>query len=290
MLSIAFSHDGSKLVSGSLDRTLRLFDAISGAEVLEMRGHMGGILSVNFSRDGQRIVSGSGDMTVRVWSAIDGNNCTSPLRGHEDFVETVVFSPDGTLIASGSMDATVRVWNAISGAAVLVMRGHETHISSLVFSPNGSQIISGSLDKTLRVWDVHTGAQVFPALRGHTSHVTSVMCSASSHIISQSECESLSWDAATGYRIYVTEQSDHRLLGSMYITHDGWIVDSATGRTLGNLSTMMLASVCAIHERSLAVGTRSGRVLVLNFPPALLTISDTRTVEDKMRKRYKAPP
>jgi len=87
----------------------------------------------------------------------------------------------------------------------------------------------------------------------------------------QSIYESMSWDAETGRRLHSLEQSDHRLSGSMHITHEGWIVYSVTSRTLGKLPTMLAGAKYAARERSLALRTNSGHVFVLCIPPALLT-------------------
>jgi len=192
------------------------------------------------------------------------------------------------LIASGSFDTTIRVWDALSGSAVIEMWGNEAPISSLVFSPDGRQIVSGSCGNTVRVWDVATGAQVLPVLRGHKSRVKSLFFSPdASRIISLSESERLSWDSATGSCL-PAEPSDHRLSGTMYITHDGWIVDSATNRTLGKLPTMVAGPVSEIHGRSFAVGTYSGRVFITLFPTALLTSTSTRVIGENVRPRFKA--
>jgi len=210
-----------------------------------------------------------------------------PLRRHKDWVQTVTFSTDGTMIASGSADATICVWDAVSGVEVLEIRGHDGGISSVVFSPDGHRIVSGSWDRTVRVWDMGTGAQVFSELSRHSTGVTSIFFSPdASHIISLSKYGSLCWDTLTGLRTYSTEQSDHCLSGSMHLTHDGWVVDSATNRTISKLSTTLREANYAVHDKSLAVGTHGGRVFILRFPPALLMTPDTRSVEGKTRNRF----
>ena len=71
--SVSFSPDGSRIVSGSYDNTVRVWDAVSGECVLgPLEGHTGSVRSVSFSPDGSRIVSGSWDKTVRVWDAVSG--------------------------------------------------------------------------------------------------------------------------------------------------------------------------------------------------------------------------
>ena len=64
-----FSPDGTRIVSGSGDKTIRLWDASTGEERHTLKGHTGGVHSVSFSPDGKRIASGSSDRTIRLWDA-----------------------------------------------------------------------------------------------------------------------------------------------------------------------------------------------------------------------------
>ena len=103
--SVAFSPDGRRIVSGSHDNTLRLWDAETGAAIgAPLEGHEGAVMSVAFSPDGRRIVSGSWDRTLRLWDAETGAAIGAPLEGHGGRVRSVAFSPDGTRLATGSDD------------------------------------------------------------------------------------------------------------------------------------------------------------------------------------------
>ena len=157
--SVAVSHDGSKLASGSDDNTIRVWDARSGRLIGKpCLGHLEGVASIDFSPDSSQIVSGSYDNTIRLWDANSGQPYGEPLVGHKRGVMSVAFSRDGSLIVSGSLDNTIRLWDARSGLPFgEALIGHSKEVTSVAFSPDGSQIISGSKDNTIRLWDTHSG-------------------------------------------------------------------------------------------------------------------------------------
>jgi WD40 repeat protein len=69
---VAFSPDGKQVMSGSDDNTVRLWDAVTGAALQTLKGHLGSVYSVAFSPDGKQVVSGAGDKRVRLWDTITG--------------------------------------------------------------------------------------------------------------------------------------------------------------------------------------------------------------------------
>jgi hypothetical protein len=148
---VAFSPDGTRLVSGSFDQTLRVWDVGTGREALALQGHTDGVTCVAFSPDSERLVSGGYDRTLRAWDAQTGREVLT-LKGHRGSVRRVTFSPDGRRIASGGDDQTLRVWNAESGQEVLALKGHTGPVRCVAFSPDGKRLASGSTDQTLRVW------------------------------------------------------------------------------------------------------------------------------------------
>ncbi|KAH9009494.1 hypothetical protein EDB85DRAFT_2298559 [Lactarius pseudohatsudake] len=202
ILSISISSDGQRIVTGSDDRTIRVWDANTGeTEAGPFTGHTSSVNSVAFSPDGQRIVSGSHDRTIRVWNASTGEMEAGPFTGHTDWVNSVAFSPDGQRIVSGSHDGTIRVWNASTGETEAgPFTGHTNSVKSVAFSPDGQRIVSGSNDGTIRVWNASTGETEAGPFTGHTDWVKSVAFSPDGQrIVSGSRDGTIRvWNASTG--------------------------------------------------------------------------------------------
>ena len=102
VLTVAFSPDGKRAVSGGVDRVVRLWDLASGAQIRTLTGHLGRVMSVAFSPDGSQIVSCGldEDKTVRLWNTETGKEILR-LEGHTAGVESVAFTPDGSRIGVG---------------------------------------------------------------------------------------------------------------------------------------------------------------------------------------------
>ena len=175
--AVAFNADGTQLVSGSGDHTIRRWDSATGQPIGQPMT-LPGLSRMAFNRDGTRLVSGvhSSD-TVRLLDTATGKSVGQPMKGHADYVASIAFSPDGTRIASGGGedDTTIRLWDSATGEPIgQPMTGHEDMVSSLAFSPDGTQIVSGSGDNTIRLWDAATGEPIGQPITGHTRSVNSV--------------------------------------------------------------------------------------------------------------------
>jgi WD40 repeat protein len=118
--SVAFSPDGKRIISGSGDKTLRLWDAQTGQPIGHpLKGHTDSVISVAFSPDGRRTASGSGDYTLRLWDVRTGKPLGQPMgtpaihyyQDDPNQVMSVAFSPDGKRVVSGSADKTLRLWD-----------------------------------------------------------------------------------------------------------------------------------------------------------------------------------
>ncbi|ETO18853.1 hypothetical protein RFI_18389, partial [Reticulomyxa filosa] len=167
--SVRFSPDGRKIVSGSKDKTIRLWDLSSGKQIQSLKCHTNYVCFVHFSHDGNMIASGSGDKTIQLWDASSGKQIQS-LKGHSDFVISVQFLPNDSMIVSGSCDNTIRLWDVSSGKQLQSLEGHTNHVNSVQFSSNGNIIVSSSDDHTIRLYDISVDSSlVHFSVDGETS-------------------------------------------------------------------------------------------------------------------------
>ena len=158
---VAFSPDGSQILTGSSDRTLRLWHNQGQAIGQPFQGHTDVVTTAAFSLDGQTIASGSRDRTIRLWDK-SGNPVGKPFIGHQDAVTAVAFSPQRQLLASSSEDGTIRLWDKSGNPVGKPFIGHQDAVTAIAFSPlppspdnQEGILVSASKDRTIRLWDLN---------------------------------------------------------------------------------------------------------------------------------------
>jgi WD40 repeat protein/serine/threonine protein kinase len=162
--SASFSPDGKRIVSTSVDGSIKIWDSQTGPKTLTFTSHPN-LYCVVFSPDGRRIVSGSRDGTIKMWDSETGEEMLT-LNGHSRTAERVAFSPDGKRIVSTS-DTTLKIWDAETGEETLTFEGDVVSVS---FSPDGKHIVSAGSDNTFKSWDAQTGKETL-TLQGHSDGV-----------------------------------------------------------------------------------------------------------------------
>jgi len=202
--SVALSADGSRGISGSNDKTVRLWDVESGRCLRVLEGHTESVWSVALSTV-RRVLSGADDNTMRVWDWESGR-CLRILEGHAAGVRSVALSADGRVALSGAFDKTVRVWDMDSGCCLRVLEGHTESVRSVALSADGRRALSGAFDGTVRLWDVESG-RCLRVLEGHTVSVNSVAWSADGrHCLSGAFDGTVRlWDVESGRCLRVLE-------------------------------------------------------------------------------------
>ncbi|TEB29601.1 WD40 repeat-like protein [Coprinellus micaceus] len=202
---LAMSADGTQIVCGFQDNSVRIYDSSTGDEVKVLHGHTDVVLSVAISSDMDHIVSGSRDHSIRIWEASTGKELMA-LRGHTEMILSVAISADKTWIVSGSADTSVRIWSMVTGEQLKVLNGHTYAVLSVAITLDMTRIVSGSSDRSIQIWDVSTGEEL-KILEGHQAAVWSVAVSADGvHIVSGSKDKSVRvWNAATGQQLKILE-------------------------------------------------------------------------------------
>jgi WD40 repeat protein len=161
--SVAFSPDGSKILSGSYDNTVKLWNAQTGTLEETFQGHTDAVMSVAFSTDG-KVLSGSADNTLRQWNAETGKEVKrlsmNELNNSNDigFLYSIAFSPEhNRAVLSGSRGNTLKLWTNIpESKGTVFFQGHEKEVYLVAISNDSKKILSASDDGTMKVWDVES--------------------------------------------------------------------------------------------------------------------------------------
>ncbi|KAF8553445.1 WD40 repeat-like protein [Imleria badia] len=225
--ALAYLPDGQRVVTGSGDGTIRIWNAENGEQEGTSMTHGKIVTSLAVTRDGTKIISGDEGGNIKVWGieshrvvkewthpdscttlslssddrlvvvaggltvgiyTVEGRQVKNSIKvGSEVF--SVSFSPDRRKLACGTEDA---IWVFEVGSSTLVLgplQGHKNWISCLRWSLDGRRLFSGSFDQTIRLWDSETGSLVGKTRRGHTDGIISLSLSPDG-----SKLASASWD------------------------------------------------------------------------------------------------
>lgn len=217
-----FSPDGKKIVTASIDETVKLWDAISGKKIADLASKFGSITNICFSPDGERIVTTtydnvrrSKDYTAKLWDAATGVKIPGVIDSTGSVI-SAAFSSDGKAVITVSSDGTVKLWDATSGKKIknLARITLASWAPSAIFSPDGTKFISDFGNNKAQVWDAVSGNKIadldsIADLKGQTSNVSysiaTAVFSRDGKKIFTSAAYSYSakiWDATTGIKLH----------------------------------------------------------------------------------------
>jgi len=220
--SLTFSFGGALLVSGSYDKTIKLWDIQTGGVIRTFPGHTSFVLSVSISLDCTTIASGSYDGTIRLWDVGTGE-CYYIIEGHTEWDGSISFSKNSQTLISSSEDHTVRWWgidghqiqqaeggpkvafssdgthfvsfgengatvqNSDSGAVVAELPVANGQVNSCCFSPDG-RAVAGAIKSTIYLWDITSSVpHLVETFVGHIGGIISLAFSSPSTLISASD-------------------------------------------------------------------------------------------------------
>lgn len=252
--------DEDKIITGSDDMLIHVYDTKTGKLRRRLEGHEGGVWALQY--EGNVLVSGSTDRSVRVWD-IEKGLCTQVFYGHTSTVRCLqilmptdtgkvengqaVMMPPKPLIITGSRDSQLRVWRLPESGSrryiqtgppandadcpyfIRTLQGHNHSVRAI--AAHADTLVSGSYDNTVRVWRISTGDTVH-VLQGHSQKVYSVVLDVARNRCISGSMDSFVkiWDLETGACLHTLE--GHSLLVGLLDLRDERLVSAAADSTL----------------------------------------------------------
>ncbi len=152
----ALSDDGSRIATGGVDKTVRLWERATGNALRTLGGHTGAVTALAFDPSGRTLASAAADLTIRLWDTV-GGQAIATMIGHTDRINRLQFSADGSALLSASDDGSLRLWRREPYEGACVLRDHTNYVYAVAFTRDGSRILSGGWDGMVRVWDAADG-------------------------------------------------------------------------------------------------------------------------------------
>jgi WD40 repeat protein/uncharacterized caspase-like protein len=253
-VSVRYSPDGKKVATIDGGNNVKVYDAITGIRLLELKDHKQKITFFQFSIDSKKIYTSGMDSTCKIWNALSGNLLSSLKLDKR--IASMQLSDDGKTVITVSLnDNTAKIWNAETGLLKTELKGHTKTIYPPWFSPDGKKILTYSKDNTAKIWGAETGSNLIDIKE--TGVIKSAIFNADGKRIIISSEDSLTkntavkiWNAETGDLILDLKQSGISCSCNVTFSKDGKkmsvlvddgtikFVDIETGATLSEFKDL----------------------------------------------------
>ncbi len=157
--ALVFSPDGKKLVSGTMDGKVQMWDAETGVALAPLLAgqrepnktsinYRDTITTLTYSSDGAMLAVGS-EQKIRLLGSSKQPSLKDVPRG----TKSLAFSPDDTVLLAGMRNGSIELFDMTIGGKITTLNGHTSIVETLVFSPDGKTLVSAGQDGTILVWD-----------------------------------------------------------------------------------------------------------------------------------------
>ncbi|NET26755.1 serine/threonine-protein kinase [Okeania sp. SIO1I7] len=196
--TVAISPDGRTVVSGSWDKTIKIWDWVNGSLQATLAAQSDKIFAVAITPDGQTVISGGADGTINIWDLVNGS-LKNTLTAHSKAVYSIAISRDGQTVISGSADGTIKIWDLATESRKTTLTGHSKAVYSVAISSEKQIIVSGGGDGSIKIWDLVTGSLI-STLDGHSDRVFSIAISPDGQTVVSGSADGTIkiWDLAMG--------------------------------------------------------------------------------------------
>ena len=248
---VAHLPDGRRIITCSLDGSLRLWERKSGAQIgkdWKDDGDDEGVLTIALSPNGETVASGSRHGMVKFWD-IETRKVIGKWTGHTSMIWSICWSGDGGRVVSGCHDGTARVWDVESGETVLsLIKTGNQQIEAVAFSPDASNFATGGLD-VIKIWDAKTG-ELLSTLKQQSSVSSLVWTSDQKKLLAGYNNGSITiFNTVTWQQIAILE--DHtNIVEGLSLFHNDRLLASGSYRTarLWNLDTNLSVGPLIQHQ------------------------------------------
>jgi WD40 repeat protein len=207
----AFSADGRRILTGSGDGTVILWDINTDSSRIVFKSREV-VHDINFSPNAKQIVIALPNGTIQLITI--GTGCIREFKGNEGIVDSAIFNSDGSKILTVSSDGTSRIWNVSTGTSQ-VLGVHQKSISSASFSPDSSKVLTCSRDKEIGIWDLNTGG--CQIIRDHKGFISSARFSHDGrYLLTASEKVARLWKISTDTFCFSKDDRSYRLRQAIF--------------------------------------------------------------------------